>query len=202
MTVVGCVLLNSGNIQKISSEADKWLEAYKAYLAGDKSVEFPTEIEDPQEPGKTIEAPKPPETPAQENYTLVWKYGGFKGPTNPNAGGTIATITEMSWSGNTMTYKAVVPSNWGSEGGTPNATIVAVFFKEGDVWVGGKMDWVGFIGKPRPMKHCYALECGGGAYNGWNRCPMPEKKGTEVIIVLVRGNNAKMYSNAQKGVVK
>ena len=199
---IGCTLLSQENLKRLDSLSDKWIEAYYAYKAGNTDKEFPETVNDPQETDKVIPAPEKPDAAPLENYTLVWKYGGFKGPTNPNAGGSIAVISETSWSGNNMTYKAVVPSNWGGEGGAPNATIVAVFFKEGDVWVGGKMDWVGYIGKLRPMQHCYAIECGGGAYNGWNRCPMPEKKGTEFVLVLVRGNDAKKYSNAIKGVVK
>lgn len=124
--------------------------------------------------------------------SLVWDCGGFTPSSSTVVKGNISSV---AFNGSTLTYSATVDADWGSEGNAPNATIAALFFKSGDgTWHGGKFDWIGFVGKPRPAGHI-------AEYNGWAHT-FPAPKGDEYVYVLIRGDNKRSRTNVVKGVVK
>lgn len=124
--------------------------------------------------------------------SLVWDFGGFKPSSSTIVKGNISSV---SFNGGTLNYSATVDPDWGKEGGAPNATIAALFFKGSDgVWRGGKFDWIGFVGKPRPAGHI-------AEYNGWAHA-FPVPKGEEYLYLLIRGDNKRYRTNIIEGVVK
>jgi len=124
--------------------------------------------------------------------SLVWESGGFAPASSTVVKGHISSV---AFNGRTITYNASVDSDWGTEGNAPNATICAVFFRCADgVYRGGKFDWVGFIGKPRPAQHIVS-------YSGWSHS-YPAPKGEEFCFVLIRGDNRRYRTNIINGEVK
>jgi hypothetical protein len=139
-------------------------------------------------------APSPAFPDAVPFSELRWDFGGF----SADAGATAEfSITSVSFNGSTLNYSvADAPANWGSEGGAPRATVFAIFFKRANgTWTGGKVDWIGFFGKPRPLADHLAH------YENWDES-VPIAKGTEYAVVLVRGDSKSRRSSVARGVVK
>lgn len=140
----------------------------------------------------TQNAEAPASVDAVEFGSLVWDCGGFKPSSSTVVKGNISAV---SFNGKTLNYSATVDADWGSEGNAPNATIAALFFLAGDgKWHGGKFDWIGSVGKPRPAGHI-------AEYNGWAHA-FPAPKGEEYAYLLIRGDNKRYRTNVAKGVVK
>ena len=74
-------------------------------------------------------------------------------------------------------------SDWGKTADGGHDGIAAIFIERaGGSWTGGKFDWTGFVGKPRPLGHL-------ADYNDWNdNLPLP--KGTRIAFVLVEGERS------------
>ena len=124
--------------------------------------------------------------------SLVWSSGGFSPASSTVVKGNISAV---SFDGKTITYSATVDDDWGSEGEVPNATICAVFFLGSDgVWRGGKFDWAGNLGRPRPAQHI-------ASYSGWSHA-YPATSGEQFAYVLIRGDNKEKRTNVIKGEVK
>lgn len=140
----------------------------------------------------TQNAEAPVSIDAVEFGSLVWDCGGFKPSSSTVVKGNISSV---DFNGKMLTYSATVDADWGKEGSGANGTICALFFKDSDgIWRGGKFDWIGFIGKPRPAGHI-------AEYNGWKH-QFPVPKGEEYAYVLIRGDNKRYRTNVAKGVVK
>ena len=125
--------------------------------------------------------------------SLVWESGGFSPASTTVVKGNISAV---SFDGRTITYSATVDADWGKEAAQPpNATVCAVFFLGSDgVWRGGKFDWIGNLGRPRPAQHI-------ASYSGWKHA-YPAPKGEEFCFVLIRGDNRKYRTRVIKGRVK
>ena len=124
--------------------------------------------------------------------SLVWSSGGFSPASATVVKGNISAV---AFDGRTITYSATVDDDWGTEGTAPNATICAVFFLGSDgVWRGGKFDWIGNLGRPRPAQHI-------ASYSGWKHA-YPAASGEQFAYVLIRGDNKAKRTNVIKGVVK
>ena len=124
--------------------------------------------------------------------SLVWDSGGFTPASSTVIKGNISSV---SFNGKTINYSASVDDDFGNEGEVPNATICAVFFLNSDgVWRGGKFDWIGDIGRPRPAGHI-------ASYSGWSHS-YPAPNWEEFAFVLIRGDNRKYRTNVSKGKVE
>ena len=116
--------------------------------------------------------------------SLQWKYGKYDGSGKTQIDG---QITSLSCNGSVLSYSAKLNSNWGSYAGGHDG-ISAVFIQRSDgSWTGGKFDWTGSVGKPRPLQHL-------ADYNGW-RGDYPIPKGTRIAYVVVKGSGGSLRTN-------
>jgi len=148
MMLAGCATINAilsddAAMAELDAMAQKWK---------DKLAELPA-------PGE----PTPGEPPvavagdAVSFDTLRWTYGGFDGS---KAVFDRVTLSDMRYNGRRISYTFDVDlSAWGLKH-TEAGAVCAWFFKQGDVWEGGKGDWVSSSRLFRDINHVES-------YNNW-----------------------------------
>lgn len=107
-------------------------------------------------------SPEPDDRSTVSSPALVWRYGGFDGSKaveDPRCRVSLVSITK-----DRIAYKwaSGIPADW-KRGKTSKGMMVVAcaFYRDGEKWVGGKMDWTDEARTVREATHIH------DGYNGW-----------------------------------
>lgn len=107
-------------------------------------------------------SPEPDDRSTVSSPALVWRYGGFDGSKaveDPRCRLSLVSITK-----DRIAYKwaSGIPADW-KRGKTSKGMMVVAcaFYRDGEKWVGGKMDWTDEARTVREATHIH------DGYNGW-----------------------------------
>lgn len=116
--------------------------------------------------------------------TLDYRYGGFKGGSAKEDSRCRISNFKMGKSGCSLKWETEIPGDW--KRGEGGFVIAAIFYKDGDRWVGGKFDWIDRSRSTRDFKNI------DGGYNGWNASAFRAAKKHAFCVVSADG---KLRSN-------
>lgn len=139
-------------LDKVVEALDKWL-AKHADWAGE---------EERAEEGRAAAESEPSETSSASTENLVWKFGGVDGSRateDPSVriGSLKSTRSGLSYAWESGTSLRA----WGLADGDAEA-LACAFYRSGDIWIGGKFDWISTSRRSRDYKNI------DGRYHGWD----------------------------------
>lgn len=130
--------------------------------------------------GSTEAAPS--SAPAAASAALDFRYGGFKG--GKAAEDPRCRISGLKVGSDSLSIKweTGIPADWKRETLEKGPMIVAaVFYREGDKWVGGKFDWID------EHRYSRSLENVHGGYGGWDAAAWKAAKKRAFCVVSADG---------------
>ncbi len=91
---------------------------------------------------------------------LDFRYGGFDGGRAKEDPRCRISNFKMGKSGCSLKWETAIPGDWARD--KDGLVIAAIFYKDGDRWIGGKFDW---IDRSRSTRDFENID---GGYGGWN----------------------------------
>ena len=91
---------------------------------------------------------------------LDFRYGGFMGGSAKEDSRCRISNFKMGGSGCSLKWETAIPGDWARD--RDGLVIAAIFYKDGDRWIGGKFDWIDRSRSTRDFKNIDA------GYGGWN----------------------------------
>lgn len=130
--------------------------------------------------GSTEAAPS--SAPAADSAPLDFRYGGFRG--GKAAEDPRCRISGLKIGADSLSFKweTSIPGDWKRETLEKGPMIVAaVFYREGDKWVGGKFDWIDENRSSRSLENVHT------GYGGWNAAAWKAAKKRAFCVVSADG---------------
>lgn len=145
-------------------------EARERPEAPDAATPEPSEPSEPSQPSQPSPAP-----------ALVFRHGGFDGSKAAEDPRCRISNFKMGGSGCSLKWETAIPGDWARD--RDGLVIAAIFYKDGDRWIGGKFDWIDRSRSTRDFKNIDA------GYGGWNASAFRAAKKHAFCVVSADGRH-------------